>query len=127
MDWQALVRTFESGDGDAFTALFAVGGQFRDPVTPWTTDVRSVADHTKAIFPDWHAHVDTLRTGDGWAVMQWTGTGTFHADASRSAGVTMHGMTVVDVDDQGHVTQWRDYLDTAEPMQQIKAALAESG
>ncbi len=34
------------------------------------------------------------------------------------------GATVVEVDHQGKVTRWRDYLDTGEPLQQIKSALS---
>ncbi len=71
MDWQALVRAFELGDADVFVPLFADGGLFSDPVTPWTTDVQAVADHTHQIFPDWHAKVDELQGGrrlDGDAV-----------------------------------------------------------
>jgi hypothetical protein len=42
----------------------------------------------------------------------------------------MQGATVIDVDAEGKVTSWRDYLDTNEPMQQIQAgleAVPESG
>jgi limonene-1,2-epoxide hydrolase len=35
----------------------------------------------------------------------------------------MSGATVLRVDGDGKVTQWRDYLDTNEPMQQIQAGL----
>jgi limonene-1,2-epoxide hydrolase len=35
----------------------------------------------------------------------------------------MSGATVIEVDGDGKVTSWRDYLDTNEPMQQIKAGL----
>ncbi len=124
MDWQAWAMDFESGDGAKFTAWFADGGLFCDPVTTWTTDVQKVADQTHEHFPDWHAHVDALRTGDGWAVAEWTGFGTYHGDPSRPVEVTMHGATVVEVDEQGKVTRWRDYLDTGEPMAQIKAAFS---
>ena len=62
---------------DAFAALFAPGGRFCDPVTPWTTDVRKVARDTDAIFPDWAQRVDRIRGGEDWAVFEWTGTGTF--------------------------------------------------
>ena len=34
----------------------------------------------------------------------------------------MHGATIVEVDADGLVTSWRDYLDRAEPADQIKAA-----
>jgi hypothetical protein len=43
-DWNAWARTFEAINGpEAFAALFAPGGRFADPVTPWTTDLHKVA------------------------------------------------------------------------------------
>ena len=86
MDWQAWARTFEYIDGPRrFEALFAEGGRFCDPVTPWTTDVRKVATDTDAIFPDWRQRVDRIRGGDDWAVFEWTGTGTFPPSRARPA------------------------------------------
>jgi limonene-1,2-epoxide hydrolase len=124
MDWQAWARAFESIDGaDHFAALFAAGGQFCDPVTPWTTDVRKVANDTDQIFPDWRQRIDDIRGGEDWAVFEWTGTGTFAVDGSAGIPIVMSGATVLRVDGDGKVTKWRDYLDTNEPMQQIQAGL----
>jgi limonene-1,2-epoxide hydrolase len=124
-DWDAWARTFESIDGpDDFAALFAPGGQFRDPVTPWTTDLHKVARDTDVIFPDWDQRVDRIRGGDDWAVFEWTGRATFHpGEGKAGVPVTMTGATVIDVDADGKVTAWRDYLDTNEPAQQITAGL----
>jgi limonene-1,2-epoxide hydrolase len=124
VDWEAWARGFEAVKGpDAFAALFAEGGRFCDPVTPWTTDVRKVATDTDAIFPDWAQRVDRIRGGDDWAVFEWTGTATFKAGESTGIPVKMQGATVVEVDVDGKVTSWRDYLDTNEPTQQIQAGL----
>jgi hypothetical protein len=123
MDWHAWARTYENLKGeDAFASLFADGGLFCDPVTPWTSDVRSIAVQTEGIFPDWAQRIDSIRGGDDWAVFEWTGTGTFQAGGSQGVPIEMHGATVVEVDAEGRVTRWRDYLDTNEPLQQIKAA-----
>jgi limonene-1,2-epoxide hydrolase len=102
-----------------------VGGQFCDPVTPWTTDVRKVATDTDAIFPDWRQKVDRIRGGDDWAVFEWTGTATFPVEGKAGIPIVMQGATVVAVDADGKITSWRDYLDTNEPTQQIMAGLAE--
>jgi len=124
MDWDAWARSFESIAGaDAFAALFAPGGQFCDPVTPWTTDLHKVANDTDAIFPDWQQHVDDIRGGDDWAVFEWTGTGTFAIDGQPGVPIVMHGATVLRVDGNGLVTKWRDYLDTNQPALQIQAGL----
>ena len=124
-DWESWARTFESLDGpDAFAALFAPGGRFCDPVTPWTTDLHKVARDTDAMFPDWSQRVDRIRGGEDWAVFEWTGTATFHAGEGRAGiPVEMRGATVIDVDADGKVTAWRDYLDTNEPTQQIQNGL----
>jgi limonene-1,2-epoxide hydrolase len=124
MDWEAWARRFESVTGpDAFAALFADGGMFCDPVTTWTTDLRKVALDTDAMFPDWEQRVDRIRGGDDWAVFEWTGTGTFVSGNGPGVPIRMHGATVIDVDAEGKVTAWRDYLDTNEPTQQIQAGL----
>ena len=128
LDWEAWARRFEAVDGpEAFAALFADGGVFCDPVTPWTTDVRKVASDTDALFPDWAQQVDRIRGGDDWAVFEWTGTGTFTVDGHPGIPVRMQGATVIEIDADGKVTLWRDYLDTNEPMQQIEAGLAAAG
>ena len=128
-DWEAWARRFESIDGpDAFAALFAPGGRFCDPVTPWTTDLLKVARDTDAIFPDWNQRVDRIRGGRDWAVFEWTGTGTFHAGEGKAGvPISMTGATVLDVDADGKVTAWRDYLDTNEPTQQIQKGMAAAG
>src|ERR1700733_15139872 len=78
----------EQTDGaDAFEALFATGGVFSDPVTPWTTDVRKVANDTDSIFPDWQQRIDSIRGGDDWAVFEWTGTATFHPEGPDGPGI----------------------------------------
>jgi limonene-1,2-epoxide hydrolase len=124
-DWEAWARAFESMKGpDAFADLFAPGGAFCDPVTPWTTDVRKVARDTDAIFPDWSQRVDRIRGGEDWAVFEWTGTGTFTHGEGPGIPITMQGATVIDVDADGKVTSWRDYLDTNQPVQQIQAGTA---
>jgi hypothetical protein len=127
VDWQAWARKVEQTKGtDAFESLFAPGGLFRDPVTPWTTDVRKVADDTNSIFPDWNQRIDSIRGGDDWAIWEWTGTATFFPDGPGGRGIPilMEGATVVEVDGEGRVTKWRDYLDTNEPTQQIQQGMA---
>jgi hypothetical protein len=123
MDWQAWAGRIERGAGaDHFVELFAEGGVFCDPVTPWTTDVRKVGEETDRLFPDWKTQVDSIRGGEDWAVFEWTGTGTFRSGADPGVPIEMHGATVVEVDGRGKVTRWRDYLDTNEPLQQIRMA-----
>jgi hypothetical protein len=85
--------------------------------------VRKVATDTDAIFPDWSQRVDRIRGGDDWAVFEWTGTATFPAGDGPGIPIAMQGATVVEVDGDGKVTSWRDYLDTNEPTQQIQSGL----
>jgi limonene-1,2-epoxide hydrolase len=125
IDWEAWARAFEQVHGpDEFAALFAEGGRFCDPVTAWTADVRKVATDTDAIFPDWHQRVDRIRGGAQWAVFEWTGTATFPLEGRPGIPIRMTGATVIDVDADGLVLSWRDYLDTNEPAKQIEAGMA---
>ena len=130
VDWQAWARRFESVDDlDSWVALFAEDRAFRDPVTPWTSDIAGVAELTRSSFPDWAQQVDSIRGGDRWVVFEWTGRGTYRgagAEDTPGVPVVMEGATVVEVDGSGKVTRWRDYLDTNESIQQIQAGLGAS-
>jgi len=127
MNWDAWARHFEAVEGaDAFEALFAPQRTFEDPVTAPTADVRAVVALTDSVFPDWRQEIHSIRGGDGWAFFEWTGTATYGAtDDAEGAPIVMHGATVVEVDEHGLVTRWRDYLDTNEPLGQIQAAAAD--
>ncbi|HUY64784.1 MAG TPA: nuclear transport factor 2 family protein [Acidimicrobiales bacterium] len=131
MDWTAWAQKIERSSGvDEFEALFAAERAFRDPVTPWTSDVRAVAEHTAGIFPDWAQRVASIRGGEDWAVFEWTGGGTYRGPGAENGPgfpVTMEGATVVEVDAEGRVTRWRDYLDTNEAITQVMAGLQAGG
>lgn len=130
MDWDAWARRAEAaldvaGRGD-WQGLFAPGAVFGDPQTPSTTDLRSISKQTRNIFPDWRQKITSIRGGDTWAVFEWLGTGTFSMEEAPGAGtsVTIHGATIIEVDADGLVTRWRDYLDRKEPEEQILAGIA---
>jgi len=131
VDWEAWARRFEQSRGpEAFAAFFAPGGTFCDPVTPTTTDVRGVAEHTAGIFPDWRQRVERIRGGDSWAFFEWTGGGTYRgpgAEEGPGFPVTLEGATVIEVDADGRVTRWRDYLDTNAALSQVTAGLQAAG
>jgi hypothetical protein len=131
MDWEGWARRAEqaidvANRGD-WAGLFAPGARFGDPHTPDTDDLRGVSRMTKTMFPDWTQEITSIRGGDGWAVFEWIGRATYHATSSDDPGhgapIEMHGATIVEVDDEGLVTSWRDYLDRKEPENQIKAAV----
>ena len=86
------------------------------PNTP-TDDLRDIQRQTRDVFPDWHQEVTSIRGGDDWAVFEWIGHATY-----RGTTITMHGATIVEVDGDGLVTSWRDYLDRKEPEDQIRRA-----
>jgi limonene-1,2-epoxide hydrolase len=129
VDWEGWARSFEQTHGpDGWAALFADGGTFCDPVTPTTTDLRAVAEQTDRIFPDWQQRVERIRGGDAWAFFEWTGVGTYRGPGAEDGPgftVTVEGATVLDVDGEGLVTRWRDYLDVDASMQQVTAGLQE--
>jgi SnoaL-like protein len=131
VDWERWARRFESSAGpDDFAALFAAAGTFCDPVTPNTTDVRAVAEHTEAMFPDWRQEVTLIRGGERWAFFEWMGEGTYRGPGAESGPgfpVRLEGATVVEVDGSGLVTRWRDYLDTSAAISQVTAGLQAAG
>jgi hypothetical protein len=129
MDWEAWARRAEraldvANRGD-WQGLFAPEATFGDPHTPSTRDLRRVARHTRAIFPDWTQTITRIRGGEDWAVFEWIGRGTYTAPDTPGSGtlVTIHGATIVEVNGAGLVTAWRDYLDRKEPEEQILAAI----
>jgi hypothetical protein len=130
MDWDAWARRAEQAlafeEDGSWRDLFAPGATFGDPNTPSTTDLRAVQRGTAQIFPDWRQEITTIRGGDDWAVFEWVGRATYAGtgpdDPGAGTAVEMHGATIVEVDGEGRVTRWRDYLDRKEPENQIRAA-----
>jgi hypothetical protein len=111
--------------------LFAAGATFGDPATPNTSDLRSVQRGTARIFPDWRQEITMIRGGDDWAVFEWIGRATYAGvspdDVAAGTKVEMHGATILEVDADGLVTKWRDYLDRKEPEDQLRAAAKRAG
>ncbi len=130
MDWHAWARQAEraidvAGRGD-WKGLFAEGARFSDPANQPTDDLRRIARDTRSVFPDWKQEITTIRGGDDWAVFEWIGRATYTPPDGGPGGGTrieMHGATIVEVNDEGLVTSWRDYLDRKEPEDQIRAAV----
>ena len=130
MDWDTWARKAEraldvAGRGD-WKGLFAPGATFGDPHTARTKDLGKISRQTREIFPDWTQEITTIRGTDRWAVFEWIGRGTFSMPGAPGQGakVTMQGATIVEVDENGLVTSWRDYLDRKEPEEQILAAMS---
>jgi hypothetical protein len=134
-DWDAWARRAEQaldvGQRGDWKSLFAPGATFADPATTTpTSDLRTISRDTRAIFPDWTQEITSIRGGDDWAVFEWIGRATYTPADARSPGagtrIEMHGVTLIDVDGDGRVTRWRDYLDRREPEDQIRATARRS-
>ncbi len=133
MDWEAWARRAEAaldvaGRGD-WKGLFAPGATFADPATTDpTSDLGSISRETRQVFPDWTQEITAIRGGERWAFFEWTGRATYTSPGSPGDGarIEMHGATVIEVDEDGLVTRWRDYLDRREPDEQIRAAARSS-
>ena len=129
MDWEAWARRAERALDVAqrgnWKGLFAPDATFGDPHTPSTKDLKRISSQTRRIFPDWKQEITKIRGGEDWAFFEWIGRGTYRREGQPGDGlpVTMHGATVIEVDANGLVTHWRDYLDRKEPEEQILAAL----
>lgn len=131
MDWDAWARRAEraidvAARGD-WKGLFAPGATFTDPATAGTTDLSAIARDTRGAFPDWTQEITSIRGGDDWAVFEWIGRATYRGgqgdEPGSGAPIEMRGATIVEVDADGLVTRWRDYLDRKEPEQQIRRFL----
>lgn len=130
-NWDDFARTLEAAldmrTGGRFRDLFAPGARFADPANAPTEDLRDIQLQTKAVMPDWHQEITSIRGGDDWAFFEWIGHATYAAPGGEGPGsgtpITMHGATIIEVDDAGLITSWRDYLDRKEPEQQIRAAV----
>jgi ketosteroid isomerase-like protein len=110
-------------DRGGWKDCFAPDARFEDPATPSTADVGRVARETRAIFPDWRQDITWIRGGDDWAVFEWVGTATYQAPnggPGDGAPVRMRGATIVEIDAEGRITSWRDFLDRKEPEIQIR-------
>ena len=106
-DWDAFARTLEA-------ALdMGTKGGFRELFAP--------------VMPDWRQEITSIRGGDAWAFFEWIGYATYRSRDGNGPGdgtpITMHGATIIEVDGDGLITSWRDYLDRKEPEDQIRAAL----
>ena len=128
MDWDAWARKVEAAvdmaaQGD-WKGLFAAGATFADPANAPTEDLRDIVRQTR-VFPDWTQEITSIRGGDDWAVFEWIGRATYEGEPGRGARIEMHGATIVEVDADGLVTSWRDYLDRKEPENQIRKAVRE--
>jgi hypothetical protein len=129
MDWDSWARRAEKaldvgGRGD-WRGLFSPGATFADPVTTTPTgDLGAVSRQTRKVFPDWSQEITSIRGSDRWAVFEWVGRATYTAPGQPGDGarIEIHGATIVEVDEHGMVTSWRDYLDRKEPEDQIKRA-----
>ena len=111
-------------------SMYAVGATYRDPVTPSTTDVQAVADQTYRVFPDWRQQIERIRGGDDWAVFEWSGSGTYRGPGAEDGPgfpVRIEGATIVEVNDDGLITAWRDFPDVYASTQQITAGLLAVG
>ncbi|HZN12778.1 MAG TPA: nuclear transport factor 2 family protein [Acidimicrobiales bacterium] len=131
MDWDDWARRAEKAlafaEDGSWRDLFAAGATFADPNTSETGDLRAIQRGTARIFPDWRQEITSIRGTDEWAVFEWIGRATYAGrgsdDPTAGAPIEMHGATIVEVNDAGLVTMWRDYLDRKEPEDQIRAKL----
>lgn len=134
-DWPAWARKAERaldvGGRGEWKSLFAPGATFADPATTTPTqDLGRISRQTRGLFPDWSQEITSIRGEDDWAVFEWVGRATYTpalgADGSPAPGagtrIEMHGATIIEVDEHGLVTSWRDYLDRQEPASQLRAA-----
>lgn len=112
MDWAGWARRLEVAlgpEGD-FPAFFAPGALFSDPVNEPTTDLAGIEEMTKASFPDWRQEITAVHGDEAGGAFEWIGRGSL----GGTTPIEIHGCTMVKVDGEGLVTEWRDYFDLKE-------------
>ena len=119
MDWASWGKRLELALGpDAdFPSFFAAGALFSDPVNPPTTDIAGIEEMTNASFPDWTQEILWVHGDERSGAFEWIGRGTL----GGTVPIEIHGCTVIDVDDAGLVTRWRDYFDLKQIEDQVAA------
>jgi hypothetical protein len=130
-DWDEFARRLEDAldmrSKGGFLELFAPGAKFADPANAPTDDLRDIQLQTRAVMPDWRQEITSIRGGEDWAFFEWIGRATYRSVGGDGPGdgtpIEMHGATIIEVDDAGLITSWRDYLDRKEPEDQIRAAV----
>jgi SnoaL-like domain len=117
MDWQSWAARLEVAlgpEGD-FPSFFAPGALFIDPVNAPTTDLAAIEEMTRTSFPDWRQEIVSVHGDDTAGAFEWIGRGSL----GGTVPITIHGCTIVEVDDAGLVTRWRDYFDLKEIDEQV--------
>jgi limonene-1,2-epoxide hydrolase len=93
---------------------------FTDPVTTAATDIASIEDMTDASFPDWSQEITASHGDRSGGAFEWIGRGTLGATP-----IQLHGCTMVELDDDGQVTRWRDYFDLKEIEGQLGSSIEQ--
>ncbi len=125
MDWSSWASNLEVAlgpEGD-FPSFFAPGALFSDPVNAPTSDIASIEEMTKASFPDWRQQIVSVHGDDVGGSFEWIGRGTL----GGTIPIEIHGCTVVDIDERGLVTRWRDYFNLKEIEAQVGRSPTTSG
>jgi hypothetical protein len=115
MDWTAWALRAEeilttSAPEGAFRTLFATGAEFSDPVNGPTTDVDGIEAMTRSVYPDWSQKIVAAFGDDRGGAFEWIGTGTL----GGVQPTVLHGCTILEINEAGLVTRWRDYFDLRE-------------
>ena len=131
MDWDAWARRAESAldfeQPGRWRDLFADGAEFGDPQhAEHHRPPRGAARHRRhlpGLAPGDHDDPRRRRLG-GVRVDRPRDLRGTRRRRSRSPGtpIEMHGASIVEVDGDGLVTKWADYLDRKEPEVQLRAA-----
>lgn len=121
MDWalwgEKVERALSGDEPGGLRGLFAGGGDFTDPMNSTTTDLRAIERQTRDFFPDWRQEVTAVFGDERGGAFEWTGRGTLEGGLP----LVIFGCTMVEVNEEGLVTRWRDYFD----MKQIEKQVAK--
>ena len=115
--WKVLMHLDNGRIGDA-TACFAEKFQYKDRGIGLEFKNRErlaeFFEKTRELYPDSSRQTDTIFLSGDHVITEWTLETTrmepFYAGLSRKVPVSLHGASIVRIDD-GKITDWSDYYD----------------
>jgi limonene-1,2-epoxide hydrolase len=125
MDWSRWATEIQpelwrGGPDGPFRQFFAPGATYEDPVNAVTEDLDGIEEMTRRSYPDWSQEITSVHGDEAGGSFEWIGRG----HLVGKTPMEIHGATVVDIDEHGRITRWRDYFDLREIEAQLGSTMA---
>ena len=113
------LKHLKNGQIGAAVACFAEKFEFKDRGIGLEFNNRErlaeFFQKTRELYPDSSLRTDTIFVSGDHVITEWTLDTTltepFYGRLSRKVSVSLHGASIVRIDDDGRITDWSDYYD----------------